>query len=603
MSSRGRTALLALGALVALGGCEPLHRRLVVVLDESVADRAVLVEVVIMRTGDDPEGPAQDAAPDALPADASIDGAPDASPPEEAPPRTCRELLARTGEVDFPEALAHVTFTPDETVDLGPFAEGRVLVLVRARDADCQLAQTCHEVELEGRNESEVRIEVLEFLPEEVTCPARYRCEAGQCAFCGGCCLDVECNDEDPRTTDVCAAGACRVADDLDEDGVAAPVDCDDRIWEAHPDGFPACGYNLDHDCDGLVDELDGCGVPRCWLGNAMVLQPYPELRAQALAPFGGLVVAALSDDSNGIRLWVGSLDDGRLNEVGWVRIEGTAGGGRPQDLAIYHEQAFVLTSRPQGVAIVDLSSPGRPVHVGTIQLDRDRLSQSISISPPLLWVSRFGGHDVFDISQVGTEWGWPDALAVAAPLAGYMAIAYALQVRGGQGYVISDGSTVHCFGMTSPVDFPLTSSECFTTASLAHLPELHNTRINAFFVTSDRTIVAASRSTDTAQPALWAIPTDDQGQPVVEGVRVAYTMGEPRAVVVAGGTIVRSTSLGLSLHSRAAFDTPLVTYVDFDEDPATNGPAAWETLVFGTTAIAAVEGVGLVTLELSCVE
>jgi hypothetical protein len=28
-----------------------------------------------------------------------------------------------------------------------------------------------------------------------------------------------------------------------------------------------------------------------------------------------------------------------------------------------------------------------------------------------------------------------------------------------------------------------------------------------------------------------------------------------------------------------------------------------WETLVFGTTAVAAVQGVGVVTLELSCAE
>jgi hypothetical protein len=590
VATRGwRAAVLALAVMGAIAGCEPLRRRLVIVLDEPVAGHAALIEVVIVRPAEgDPDGPTGDAALDALPAD----GSPDAAPADTPPTRTCEDLLDRTGEVEFTDSLAHSTFAPSAPISLGPFGDGRVLVLVRVRDEDCRLAQACREVDLGGRDENDVLVEISDFLAEDVTCPLRYRCAAGRCDPCGGCCDDVECNDHTPGTTDVCVRGSCDVAVDLDRDGVPAPADCDDRVREAYPGAFPACGYSLDHDCDGVVDETDGCGAPQCWLGTAQVLETYPELQAQSLAQFGGLVVAALYEAS-GIVLWLGSLDGGGLSEVGRVAIEGTEGGLRPQDLVVYRDKAYLLTSSAQRVEIVDLSSPGAPAHVGSVELDRTRLSQSLTVAPPLLWIARLGGFDALDLSQVAPDLGWPDVAAVEVPLAGLMGIGFELRIRNGLGYVIAVTPNIRCFGMASPSDVPRESEICFSA----------DAAIDALFITTDGTIIAASRGAGAVQPAVWSIPTDAEGVPIAANARVLRTTGDPRAVVVVGRTIVRSTTIGLSLHSTSALDARHTMSVDFDDDPATIGPSVWETLVFGTTAVAAVQGVGVVTLELSCVE
>lgn len=305
--------------------------------------------------------------------------------------------------------------------------------------------------------------------------------------------------------------------------------------------------------------------------------------------------------------LWIGDLDEGHLVEVGSVRIEGTEGGLRPQDLVIYHQTAFILTSYTQSVAVVDISSPGTPVHLGTIDLGQTRLSQSISISPPLLWVSRIGGVDVLDISQVDLGWGWPEVAAVEIPLAGVMAIAFSVDVRFGSGYVLNGSPSINCFDLDSPAEYPLAAERCFAASFLTERPDLHQAYFDDLFVGDDRALYAASRSSGTGAeatpPALWRIPLDEGGRPTVEGVRVGVVSGDPKSVVVAGGTIVRSTARGLVLHPTELFDTVPGVEIDFDDDTENNGPTVWETLIFGTIAVAAVEGVGLVTLELSCHE
>jgi len=217
------------------------------------------------------------------------------------------------------------------------------------------------------------------------------------------------------------------------------------------------------------------------------------------------------------------------------------------------------------------------------------------------------GGVDVLDISQVDVGWGWPEIVADEAPLAGFLAIAFSVAVRSGVGYLLNGSPNINCFGLTSPAEFPLSAENCYAASSLIERPDLHRAYFDALFVTGDRTLFAASRSSgsgeDVTPPALWRIPLDDEGWPMVESVRVGVVSGDPKAVVVAGGTIVRSTSRGLALHPTMHFLTVPAVEIDFDEDSANNGPTVWETLIFGTTAVAAVEGVGLVTLELSCRE
>lgn len=643
---------LVIGGLISLAGCQDEPRRLVIEVDQHIFDEIVSLEVFILRV---PEGAGTtsdadlatdgDLAPDAGTdasadadteayadadaetfadadaetyadadtdgfIDAGIDAAPDGGPGDLVRPETCRELLTRTGELDFPEALVQQTLAvpQEEPVSLGRIGRGRVLVLVRGRDESCRLAQTCRELEIEPGDASEVRIALREFVSPPATCPDEYHCQAGQCQTCGGCCTDVECSDHDPTTTDICAGGECDVAEDLDQDGSPAPADCDDRIWQVHPGAFPACGYNLDHDCDGRVDDMDGCGVPPCWLGEWTEVARYPELRAKAVTPFQGLVAAAIQGGPSGTRFWLGSLDEGRLTEVGSVDLEGFDDRVEPHDLVIYNQTAYILTSYNQFLAVVDLSNPTLPVHLGSIDLGYRRSTQSITLSPPLLWISRLHGPDVLDISQVGPDEGWPEIIWEEV-LVRRNTFVNSVFVRGGRGYLLTGGPEIHCFDLDSPASFSLTADVCLTTAAESIRAELRGAHLNAVFVTPEREVVLVSRETDIGgvevPPALGVVPFDEAGQPIATAIRAAAVEGTPRAVLVAGGTILRSSSRGLTLHPRLSFDTlpdPSVT-IDFDEDPTNGGPLVYETILFGNVAVAAVDGVGLVTLELSCAE
>jgi hypothetical protein len=578
-----------------LAGCQPDGRRLVVVeLGESVADQIISVEVFVLRVVG------------GVSIDSGVDAASDADGDQRRRPETCRELLSLSDELDFPEAEAQVALTAEERAQLGLIGDGRVLVLARGRDADCRLYQSCREVEISPGDQSEVRIELNEPFVPATTCPSAHRCEAGRCRPCNGCCDDVECSDTFPSTTDVCQEGRCQVAHDLDGDGFPAPEDCDDRLREVHPGAFTACGYDLDHDCDGQIDDLDGCNAPACWLSGWGEVERYPELRAQALAPFGGLVAAALHGGPSGTRFWLGTLSEGHLAEVGSVALEGVEGGLRPQDLVIYRQTAFILTSDTQGVAVVDLSSPSAPVHLGSIDLDQSRLSQSISISPPILWISRFDGVDVWDISRVGLDRGWPELVAERLNLASEGGVSYTVAIRNGLGIGVNGSSGIRCFPMSSPADFSPEVTSCFQAESVTDHRQLARGLFTSAFVTAEGEVFANSRrfgsGDEGSPPGIWKIPFDEMGN--VDGeVRTAIVAGDPRAIIVAGGTIIRSSSRGLSLHPRVGFDTIPGVEVDFDDDPENNSPNVLEALLFGTTAVVAVDGVGLVTLELSCRE
>jgi len=98
-----------------------------------------------------------------------------------------------------------------------------------------------------------------------------------------GYAADVDCDDSNPAVNpgaaEVCDDGIDNDCDglvdgddpdcegpppvDVDRDGYAASVDCDDNNPAVNPGAAEVCDDGIDNDCDGLVDENDpDCGIP-----------------------------------------------------------------------------------------------------------------------------------------------------------------------------------------------------------------------------------------------------------------------------------------------------------------------------------------------------
>lgn len=99
-------------------------------------------------------------------------------------------------------------------------------------------------------------------------------CDAGRCVHAGvsGCvpCTDAaQCDDDDPCTHDDCVAEQCAFTPDpdadRDDDGHALDRcggdDCDDDDPTTFAGATRQCGAALDHDCDGRIDDDQGCAA------------------------------------------------------------------------------------------------------------------------------------------------------------------------------------------------------------------------------------------------------------------------------------------------------------------------------------------------------
>ena len=105
-------------------------------------------------------------------------------------------------------------------------------------------------------------------LSEEPGCGAGLACSGGQCLPCEA---DSECDDGDPCTADTCETSEgprlcthVSAQSDADGDGFGSAAcggdDCDDDDAAAYPGAAQRCGEAADHDCDGIVDDTQGCG-------------------------------------------------------------------------------------------------------------------------------------------------------------------------------------------------------------------------------------------------------------------------------------------------------------------------------------------------------
>jgi hypothetical protein len=564
-----RRWLAALLALAFASACAE-ERRLVFVLEGAVDEDSARLEAVVLR--------------------------PDAD-------TSCSSLLAAAPPLAFPDAVAFADFERDAPPRLSRLPDGRYVVLVRAWSRECRLAQGCQEFEVQNGIDADVRVVLTQFASEEPACPEETQCDDGQCTPCLDCCLDTECNDYAPDTTDACVGGICWADDDLDLDSFPLPYDCDDRHAEAHPGAFRTCGEALDADCDGAVDDIEGCEPAACWLGEVDSITRRPDLAARAVAVSGGLVVAALDDETGGTSLWTGAFDGESLWDLGIVHLVGTEGGERPHGLALVHDVALVLTNDSSVVRVVDVGSPANPTELAPIELPSgaDRATMSLTVSPPLLWIARSRGLDVYDVSQIDPLEGWPDLIAEALD-PDHAALYQALLVRRGEAYLLAGLTQVLCAPLDSSIAVPEGFETCFDSSSTTYRGAV----FSVGQVMAERELFLASANGGVAPNAamIWRLELGEDGLPSATAPRVAQVPGTPRHLLVSGGTIFRSTEAGLFLHPRADFDRvtePRWKQVDLDGDPTTE-PAVLQSAVLGSSVVIAGEVSGLSLLSLRCV-
>jgi hypothetical protein len=149
---------------------------------------------------------------------------------------------------------------------IGHLDDGRALFLAVARDDACRVvARACLPVLFQSGQDREVVLDLEAVTPPARGCVSPLGCVGGTC---GPCVEDAHCDDGDLCTADRCVAGECRSAPavpDLDEDGhgsqsCAGGDDCDDGDPLSYPGATRRCGRGVDHDCDGMVDDAQGCG-------------------------------------------------------------------------------------------------------------------------------------------------------------------------------------------------------------------------------------------------------------------------------------------------------------------------------------------------------
>ena len=193
-----------------------------------------------------------------------------------------------------------------------------------------------------------------------VTCPALMVCESERASCDGACAEDADCAELLGCSAEAtCARGAgdglgtcAGEGADLDGDGAldarcaigASTLDCDDteRLASPTPD-TPRCGALRDHECNGIVDELElcpGCGTAELVFGTTHSVPlgaPVQAVAGPRPTPNGALVLAAtaseivlvpiLADGTNGTVVRVPATDTRDLFLVGPLLAAATRDG------------------------------------------------------------------------------------------------------------------------------------------------------------------------------------------------------------------------------------------------------------------------------------
>jgi hypothetical protein len=170
--------------------------------------------------------------------------------------------------------------------------------------------------------------------------------------------------------------------------------DCDDDCPTCYPGAEASPGDARDHDCDGLVDELEAAS---CMPGAPVVVDVVPETGdSRALFPLEGLVYVAAAgglyevtelapgdwevsrslrlDEARDVTVYAehayvatpeGLVVVDRSPDSDLVRVSGPVDAGDARGLALWRRMAYVASA--DGLHLLDLSSPAEPVVIGTV--------------------------------------------------------------------------------------------------------------------------------------------------------------------------------------------------------------------------------------------
>jgi hypothetical protein len=409
----------------------------------------------------------------------------------------CRELgPGLVDEVDPPfELVRELGFhNGARSPDIGLVPPRPTVFFARAREPDgCQLVATgCVARDLVDGDAVDVVI-LLEPLAAPRPCPAALVCDDAECRDCvddaecddsNGCTVDgcdagacehvaedpgcvpcttdAECDDDDPCTVDGCDAGVCTFPPhvfpdpDADSDGHCLEScgggcdDCDDENPLVNVDAARRCGAAVDHDCDGVIDDAQGCDP--CVPNMTGTIRHITTLDLDASR--GLYVVGADSETAQPGQLYAVSLTEVTVCTVersGDVHdcSETPHGLASPLPPAVVGEHLLLLgkgLDNDLGVYSRSALDEGPLVTIGpwgtplSMLVDHDTLF--IATSPGRLWAVDIG--HLPDVEEP-TSWvleDWPDACVDMARAGDYLL---------GLEPLAADGR-LHVAAMTGPV-------------------------------------------------------------------------------------------------------------------------------------------------------
>lgn len=188
------------------------------------------------------------------------------------------------------------------------------------------------------------------------------------------------------RVQDDVVVDGCR-DDDGDGFGLGSEClgpDCDDDCSSCYPGAPLLCGERVDHDCNGIIDDLEGCADVHVDVGDLtedMAVELESEARhvvatdqyAFVAAYFAGLVVFDISDPSSPRQVAQMDLD------------------GKALELFLYHDVLYIAGDYG-GLHIVDVSDPTNPTLIAQPAEFRGTEIYDVDVDNETLYVAMYDG-------------------------------------------------------------------------------------------------------------------------------------------------------------------------------------------------------------------
>jgi hypothetical protein len=183
---------------------------------------------------------------------------------------------------------------------------------------------------------------------------------------------------------------------DVDEDGhdyiACGGDDCDDACPTCYPGAAESCGEARDHDCDGLVDDMEGCGV--CTVGTPFEIGNLSfDNSGTSLSVVGDY---AFVSDQNGFRI----VDLSTPSLPALINSLSTGPQGRS---TVMRNEVFI--SSADGFTVLDVTDPLSPVvAAGPTGIDAYPISSiSPSITSNIIYVASNQGLRAIDVEDISS--------------------------------------------------------------------------------------------------------------------------------------------------------------------------------------------------------